>query len=246
MPRTASAPVSSVAPRVPYLTKTQIRREAAVLLAAYAEQHGAVLEPPVPVDEVLEVHLKLSVDIADLHALFGGAGDVLGAIWFADRRVRVDASLDPARQPRLLGRYRFTLAHEAGHWCLHRRLYLDDPNQQRLFGGDAGGGPAHVCRSGQAKEPMEWQADYFAGQLLMPSHLVRAAWEAWRGNPYPAGDVELVSVGWDGGDPEGRDAAARRFVRPLADRFEASADAMRIRLEELGLLAGGDRQPNLI
>jgi hypothetical protein len=33
----------------------------------------------------------------------------------------------------MLGRFRFTLAHEAGHWCLHRQYYLQNVNQRSLF-----------------------------------------------------------------------------------------------------------------
>ncbi|MBK8008612.1 MAG: ImmA/IrrE family metallo-endopeptidase [Rhizobiales bacterium] len=32
----------------------------------------------------------------------------------------IDDSLDPEENPSMLGRYRFTLAHEIGHWRLHR------------------------------------------------------------------------------------------------------------------------------
>jgi hypothetical protein len=67
----------------------------------------------------------------------------------------------------------------------------------------------------------------------MPSDLVRTAWEAWRGSLCPAGPAEVSRAAED----NDLAAATRRFVRPLADRFEVSADAMRIRLEELGLLA---------
>ena len=37
--------------------------------------------------------------------------------------------------------------------------------------------PTVVCRSSQAKEPVEWQADFYASCLLMPRKLVMAAWD---------------------------------------------------------------------
>ena len=91
---------------------------------------------------------------------------------------------------------------------------------------------------------MEWQADCFAAYLLMPSNLVRAAWEDWRGNLCPVGLDELHPAASRNvsfkADPAAVDAAvnaaAQRFVRPLAERFEVSAEAMRIRLRELDLL----------
>ncbi|MCW2892956.1 MAG: hypothetical protein JWO75_2445 [Actinomycetia bacterium] len=220
---------------VPYLTKSQIRREAAVLLSEYGAQHVPVTRPPVPVDDILEIHQRLTFKIMDLTALFGH-GDVLGAIWMKERTVAVDRSLDPALHPHCLGRFRFTVAHEVAHWRLHRRQFTDDASQGAMFAPEAP--PAYICRSSASKEPVEWQADYFAGQLLMPSNLLRATWEAWRGNLNPV-DVEEVRCG--AGGPQSADAAAtlfERFVRPLAGTFEVSAAAMRIRLEELGLLVG--------
>lgn len=65
--------------RVPFLPDRQIEQEAEVLLAEYGQAHGAVTEPPVPVDEMIELHLGLSLEFHDLQKLFG-VGDVHGAL----------------------------------------------------------------------------------------------------------------------------------------------------------------------
>ena len=102
--------------------------------------------------------------------------DILGAIFFEERRIVIDESLDPEENPSKEGRYRFTLAHEGGgHWRLHRHLFAKDPAQVSLFNEPAT--PSVVCRSSQAKEPVEWQADFYASCLLMPRKLVMAAWD---------------------------------------------------------------------
>ncbi len=44
----------------------------------------------------------------------------------------IDESLDPKKNPAKEGRYRFTLAHEGGHWRLHRHLFAKDPAQASL------------------------------------------------------------------------------------------------------------------
>ena len=70
-----------------------------------------------------------------MHRLFGvprsGLGldpDILGAIFFDERRIVIDESLDPEENPSKEGRYRFTLAHEGGgHWRLHRRPVRQGP-----------------------------------------------------------------------------------------------------------------------
>jgi hypothetical protein len=217
---------------VPYLSKTQIKREAAILLSEYGAKFSAVVEPPVPVEDILEIHLQLAFELVDMKAIFG-YGDVLGAIWMTEKTVRVDKSLDPVLFPRIKGRNRFTLAHEVGHWQLHRRYYTPDAAQGVFFNGQ--GKPAFVCRSSESSKPVEWQANYFAAHLLMPSNLLRAAWEKWRGNLSPVGVVDLVK---NAGDPPGLTTGAivERFLRPLADTFEVSGEAMRIRAEELGLV----------
>lgn len=217
--------------RVPFLHDKVIEEHADLLLAEYAEANGAITIP-VPLDDIVELHLKLTYEIDDLRARFGSP-DVLGAIWFNENIIRIDASLDPHNDPRLLGRFNFTLAHEIAHWRLHREHLRGDPNEASLF--EANGKPAFVCRSSE-KPREEFQADEFAGCLLMPRKLLRSAWSDWRGTDDPAALTEL-DVPSLGGDRKSQEhTAMERFCRPLAERFEVSAQAMRIRLQALGLL----------
>lgn len=217
---------------VPYLPKQHIEREAELVLAEYAVTHGAITAPPVPIDEIIELHLKLVVEFQNMRELFP-YGDVHGALWMREQRVGVDASLDPALNPRKRGRYHFTLAHEAGHWRLHRKYYLEDVAQGRLFGDDLTK-PAYVCRSSD-KRPVEWQADQFAANLLMPRKLVYAAWDAWRGNSNAVALTDLRSRS-AGASSMTDEEVLGDFCRPLAEQFQASPEAMRIRLAELELL----------
>jgi hypothetical protein len=153
--------------KVPYLYEEQIERDAAALLAEFAQARSVVIAPPIPIEDIVEKHLKLGIEFDDMHRLldyprsgFGLDPDILGAIWFDDRRIVIDESLDPEENPSREGRYRFTLAHEGGgHWRLHRHLFAKDPAQVLLFNGL--GLPSVVCRSSQAKEPVEWQADFY-------------------------------------------------------------------------------------
>lgn len=216
---------------VPFLPEKRIEQDAETLLGEYARDFQGAAGPPVPVEELAEVQLELTVEMDDLRAAFQN-DDVLGAIWFKERLIRVDRSLDPHENPKMLGRFRFTLAHETGHWRLHRAYYREDAAQAHLFGGR--GAPAFVCRSSE-KPPVEWQADCFAGYLLMPRKLVLAEWHEWRGTLDPVILDSLPAQTVSGP----RDAASARFetfCKPFAQRFEVSAEAMRIRLEKLGLL----------
>jgi hypothetical protein len=238
---------------VPYLPIERIESEAAFLLQEFAERFEVTCEAPVPLDDIVELHLSLTLELKDLKAAFPFA-DVHGAIWFDEGKIAIDASLDPHKNRAMLGRYRFTLAHEVGHWQLHRQHYLQNPAERRLFD-DGTVRPDVVCRSTQKKKPVEWQADQFAANLLMPRKLVFAAWTAFRGGDdgpveiretYPPSEHKpLMHGGKPATNAQQRDRAAMEdFCRPLAERFEVSAEAMRIRLETLNLFVK-ERPPML-
>ena len=67
-----------------------------------------------------------------------------------------------------------TLAHEIGHWMLHiNHAAVDEEVQalQRLSGDES-----FLCRPNSSLtelESIEWQAQYFAGCLLMPESILR-------------------------------------------------------------------------
>jgi Zn-dependent peptidase ImmA (M78 family) len=238
--------------RVKYLSEEAIEKDAEALLAVFAYARSVDLTPPVPIEDIVEKHLKLRIEFDNLHHVLGIPQeglepDILGAIWVDRREICIDQSLDPEERPNIEGRYRFTLAHEGGgHWRLHRAYLSSDPNQASLFADDAR--PAVVCRSSQSKERVEWQADYYASCLLMPRFLVVAAWQERFGNANSRILRRKNRVDVDGiDDPDIRgamemfernqdDQALQDFVRPFAEQFKVSPIAMRIRLEKLGLL----------
>jgi len=219
--------------KVPYLTEKALDEHVDWLMAEWAEIYPPILKPPIPVEELLEIHLQLKLEIADLRGDYGHP-DILGGIWFGDRLIRVDQSLDPDAHPPMLGRYRFTLAHEIGHWRLHREHLSGDPSAAPLFTDNCE--PAFVCRSTD-KPPEEWQADQFAARLLMPRSIVFEQWTEWRdGSDQPVEIGELDFPGSFSKPKQNETYAMELFCRPLAKRFEVSAEAMRIRLQALGLI----------
>ena len=68
-----------------------------------------------------------------MESLFLGSRTLVVALWVNERRVEIDQRFDPHANPKMLGRYHFTLAHEAGHWRLHRRLFQRKANQPIAF-----------------------------------------------------------------------------------------------------------------
>jgi Zn-dependent peptidase ImmA (M78 family) len=180
--------------------------------------------------------------------------DILGAMFFDEARIVIDESLDPVENPAKEGRYRFTLAHEGGgHWRLHRHLFAKDPTQAALFGGSAT--PSIVCRSSQAKERVEWQADFYASCLLMPRKLIFETWRERFGTTAPFifeinkfnPTFALRRSNWihiskafetepDALMTPDYQIVFNMIAREFAQVFCVSTEAMRIRLEKLGLL----------
>ena len=219
-----------------FVPRKTIEDGAQALLADYARRYHVSIQPPVPVEEIIEAHLGLAFDIEDLPRLLS-VPSVLGATWFRSREVKIDQSLDPTVFPSKLGRYRFTVAHEVGHWELHRERYLSVEGQAAMFAGDD---HPVICRSDD-KSSLEWQADCFAGYLLMPKAMVFAQWEARHGGrePYVANaEIADQKARWGLGDDE---RPTVEVARQMAHIFEVSAQAMQIRLVELGLIQ--DRAP---
>jgi Zn-dependent peptidase ImmA (M78 family) len=138
-----------------------------LILEDYASVCHKEIGPPVPVEDILERYFDLSIAYVDFEHKYG-LRDILGAIYIDQRMVCANESLTC---PGLEGRLNFTFAHEAGHWVLHRRL---KPNSKGLHRGE----PLILCRHRDAESQIEWQANYFAGCLLMPEPLVQFAFRA--------------------------------------------------------------------
>ncbi|MCL6546924.1 MAG: ImmA/IrrE family metallo-endopeptidase [Bryobacteraceae bacterium] len=186
------------------------------MLAEYGNRHGQVTAPPVPIDDIVEGHLKLAIEFRNLQADYP-EGDVLGCIWFNDKKIAIDRSLVPEDYPAMLGRYRFTLAHELAQWRLHRHLYLHRANEQSLFPSGAAR-PDHVLRSRQSA-PL--QANRLARCLLMPREMVKRAWHARRGGMAP---IYLPDLRAGVGDLEVRNGELE--VLGAHDAYRASGDGL--------------------
>jgi hypothetical protein len=187
------------------VSEAEIERRANALLHAYSQSVEPIRCAPIPVEDILERHLKVSLGFEDLGRVVGRRGAV-GASWVESREVAIDHSLDPESEPKALGRFRFTVAHEIGHWVLHLASPRDRANALRLL----------HSPSAARRDPRERQADYFAACLLMPRKLVRWHWQ------------ELGELA--------RGPAVMDPCQEMARRFQVSEEAMWRRLEHLGLL----------
>ncbi len=195
---------------VEFVPATRIAREADILLKASLTSIGEEFKSPIPIETILEGYLDLALDFDDL-TLTNGVSDVLAATFMNERVVTIQNSLVPETGGNL-GQYRFTIAHEIGHWILHRKYFLIPENQTTLFNGIPQ--PDIVCRGGSKRDPAEIQADKFAAELLMPRDLIVKHAR------------QFVAEG----------IAVQDSIAPMATTFEVSKQAMSIRFDTLGLI----------
>ncbi len=211
----------------------EIETMAVMQLEEYYRSFPDLPRTPVPVEHILEMHLGLTLVYLDLKEELEDE-TVLGALCVERNEVWIDNSLDPELSPQLEGRYRFTVAHEIGHWCLHRFEQLTPD--------------VFAFRSDDRHEIREREADAFAATLLMPAIEVHQQWKLHYGDR----QVYLRELVRNGDEILEEVTMRRRYmprsydhahnmmlewsVALLAQQFRVSSAAMRIRCEQLGLV----------
>ena len=213
---------------VRWMPKKEIAFVASHLVERYEDFTGTAVLPPVALEDIVERFLEITLEYADLKALLD-VPDILGATWVNERKIIIDESLLDDDQH---GRMFFTLAHEVGHWCIHRKGFFGPAAPRDSC-------PEIVCRESGARARGEWQADYFAASLLMPEMLVRTAFaKAFGFRPitiYNRRSIAprehfMLDPAWE------HVGAIAGMVIQRGHFNNVSKTAMRIRLEELGLL----------
>ena len=131
---------------------------------------------PVPVEAIAEDLLGLRIEERwDI--------DCSGMLLPAERRIVLNAAEGAGgRNDPPLRRFRFTIAHEIGHWvchCLEGRAPEMEPSYCRP-----------VDLTDAADRALEREANVFAAELLMPEETVRTAWSA-------LGDISACAARFD-------------------------------------------------
>lgn len=227
----------------PFLEEVLIEGEAAALL--HAVFGGPWRErSPVDLETIVYEHLSPKENLifdpeADLPPENGEV--VLGKTLPIRGKILLNRELK-AGEP---GRARFTLAHELGHWVLHRKLFLAQRQMLDLFAGDGNDDfefvglnestfPGSCSPRAVARE--EWQANRFAVALLIDPQLLREEFQLRFGAPA----IARSSRAWQRQARTLRELsslAARGTVDghpPLRDVFGLSTEAMAIALESRG------------
>ena len=169
---------------------------------------------PVPIEGIIEFDLDLYIaPFPNLYRVLGQSG------WLSANRTTI--FIDEYQQDNFWEKYRFTLAHEVGHYIMHEGVY-DGPDfkviedQIRyLFSRD--------------KHQVNWyekQGDWFAGHVLVPTQRLE---ELCRGlvEPYQSqfGNEQLPSEGF------------KLFAATeLAGVFQVNQPVIEIRIDREGLV----------
>lgn len=147
----------------------EVEQRAGEVLAAVPEWIWDGEEPPVPVEDIADSCFGLLVrDVEDMTEAPGapdpGPAGLSGLLLTARGEIWVNA--EEAREwPR---RRRFTIAHELGHWVMHRS------GQGSLFCRHASVSEDEQRATTKPALPVpEEEANHFAAALLMPAHLIR-------------------------------------------------------------------------
>lgn len=172
----------------------------------FLEEHHPQGTPPVPIEEIVEFDLGLEILPIDSYG-------VEAFLSWNRAHVYVD------RQTMLTvpGRYRFSLAHEVGHYVMHRGLFdavrIERPSDVREIQRDLGDDYRWV----------EWQANAFAGLVLIPRNLLRAKIAYHESRAKAAGFPPSILYEGEGFD---------RLVQSLSEIFGVSREPVEIRLSK--------------
>ena len=205
-----------------------------------------VLEEPQALDIKYLVEECIVLNIREEKLYFE---NLLGFIAFADTVVPISEHevievlegtiMLNVRLRQKITRWRFTVAHELAHWILHRAYHCGD---NREYNFRQIGYSYIACRTDRTElgkknprvaktddEWAEWQADNLAAALLMPRDtFVSAAKNALVNHGFS--ELYLVS-----GEEINRGMAV---IKELADLFEVSMRAVRIRMRYFDMYIG--------
>ena len=98
-------------------------------------------------------------------------------MFFDERRIVIDESLDPEENPSKEGRYRFTLGARGRRALAAASSPVRQGPGAGLVVRRAGRSVRRLPVEPGQRSAIEWQADFYASCLLMPRKLVFAAWD---------------------------------------------------------------------
>jgi len=221
----------------PHYLPAELDQECERLVTEFLRDLYGEVRFPVPTDALTKLIERDAQDLdlyADLSSEEGtNVEGITDFIPGAKPIVRISAGLSEAdnRSHRL----RTTLTHEYGHVRFHDCLYQLEELSGSLFADAFDRRPAQCKRETILDAPftdwMEWQAGYVCGSILMPVTAVQKLVADYRKQSRIVGSIAERS----------KDGFA--LVTFIAEAFDTSQDAARVRLLKLGCL-GSNKTPD--
>lgn len=158
-----------------YMSDTEIEACAIHLLQQYGRQRHPVLEPPVPIEEIIDYTINVPL-IWEAISDYNGMPVLAKLAVCGQPQPEVAIIVNEDKQlffHQHEGVEQFSLAHEVGHYVLH----VNHANLYTLLLPNATERSIMLCRAGfgKCRDRKEWQADRFAASLLMPRDLLMEA-----------------------------------------------------------------------
>jgi Zn-dependent peptidase ImmA (M78 family) len=191
---------------VRFITIDQMESITQKILMDFGFQILSSAPSPIPIEEIIEFHYELDILWEDISHLKSD-GIVMAAIYPNEKTIVMNESQKDLFEKKI-GTRNFTFAHELGHWVLHAsdesQLCLELETNKKIF----------YCRSKSRKPPEEFQADLFAGRILMPKPIIESF----------LNDIKRErTVSW-------------QDLYSLKDALDVSITALKVRIEQLKLL----------
>lgn len=123
------------------------------LKAEQVLQENFITNPPIDVYEIAK-NEGLEIEVKDFGDKFN---NISGYIKLEIRTIFVN-SRDPEN------RRKFTIAHELGHWILHRDKLKSEPEKYAVL--------YRIPLGRPQDDPVEQEANYFAANLLVPEEML--------------------------------------------------------------------------
>lgn len=205
--------------KVAYRSEGELERRA----ADFRQRFGvAETEKVLPIENIVDV--ELGINIVPLPGLYR-VTESWGALSPDCSTISVDEMCCSGGYEE---KYRFTLAHEVAHYELHADIFRELEFSSTVEFKDAIG--QHL--SDAEYRSMEWQADYFAGCILVPKDLLREEFASL------LADVEDMRAEWEGvGAPEQAvfELVLGQICEEAGDAFAVSPPCVDTRLHYTGL-----------
>ena len=216
----------------PHYTPQELDAECEKIVSAFVRKRHGHVGYPITTDD-LTVLIEEKADFDSFADLSGEGADVEGLTEFRPGRrplVKISASLGEI--PHKENRHRTTLTHEYGHVHFHQFMFDSMMQSLSLFPTPAKPQVNRCHRHSIVNAPstdwIEWQAGYACGALLMPvTNLDETVRQHCRAAGIAYRDIGATSQ-------EGF-----ALIEAVANRFQVSKDAARVRLIKRGIVIDG-------